>query len=418
MPPKKSSLADAIKAKNAANTGKPTPDNKMSAADAIKAKQDSVAGKRSSLADRIAEKKAAAAQKADAIADKGESLSEEVAAELQSIIDALQEQFSDFTERVQLTDIVTDVSRLGNDIAGLPDSIAELRQRGYVFHSYLENKLEVLAERWDDTNDRIESWLDEENDELEDDLAQLENYVEQLPATTPTTVHQKLVEKLQPAFETMGEKLEAAEEKIQALYEPISTEASKTKATLRKLSGYMDEAESASFNFNAGETVFMVAEGEWQDDRDKPDGNLYVTNQRIIFEQDEKTGKRLGMFGGKQTKQVLWEVVHRQVAQVVADDRGMFGGKDMMILKTSGGSFAEATIEIKGGIEAKTWAQQVNRAVKGLISQDSTVEEDSDLFERLQKAPTACPNCGGTLPKLSAGSHEATCEFCGTTVRG
>lgn len=417
MPYQKTSLADAIKSKNAAIKGKEQPTEKFSASDALKAKKAAVAEKRQSLADRIASKQATAKEAVEDVVDKGESLSEEVVAELKSAIGDLKEQYSDFVKRVQLTDIVEDISQLGNDIAELPDSIAELRQRGYVFHSYLENKLEVLAERWDDINDRVEEWLDEENDELEDDLAQIEKHMSQLSSSKPSSYHQKLVEKLQPAFETMGEKIDAAEEKIRALFAPISTEASKTKSTLRKLNGYMDTAEGASFDFHAGETVFMVADGEWTDGRDKPDGNLYVTNQRIIFEQDEKTGKRLGMFGGKQTKETLWEVEHGQVEKVMADDRGMFGGKDMMVLKASGASFAETTVEIKGGIEAKTWAQQVNRAVKGLIAQDSAVEEDSDLIERLQKSPTACPNCGGTLPKLSAGSLEANCEFCGAVVR-
>ena len=83
----------------------------------------------------------------------------------------------------------------------------------------------------------------------------------------------------------------------------------------------------------------------------------------------------------------------------------------------SGAPYAELTLEIKGGIDSKYWAQQIKRVVKGTIKAESAVEEDPELIERLRNAPTDCPNCGGILPKLSAGATEMTCKYCGAVVR-
>ncbi|MCA9912880.1 MAG: hypothetical protein KC496_06010 [Anaerolineae bacterium] len=90
----------------------------------------------------------------------------------------------------------------------------------------------------------------------------------------------------------------------------------------------------------------------------------------------------------------------------------------MMHLKLGAGApYAEITCEIKGGIKSDFWAQQVQRAVKGYISSESTVEPDPELIERLRNAPTDCPNCGSVLPELSAGDTQVTCAYCGSVMR-
>ena len=109
---------------------------------------------------------------------------------------------------------------------------------------------------------------------------------------------------------------------------------------------------------------------------------------------------------------------HSQIEKVVPSNEGFGGGKDMRSLKLgSGAPYAEVVAEIKGGIEADYWAQQVSRAAKGVISDDSTVEPDADLIERLRDAPTDCPNCGGVLPQLAAGATDISCQYCGSVVR-
>jgi len=197
----------------------------------------------------------------------------------------------------------------------------------------------------------------------------------------------------------------------------VSREVSKTASQLAQVNKQLDWLDAADVELNASEGLFMAAEAEWDDNRDKPEGFIFVTDQRIIFEQSEKKGGMLG-FGGKSVKEVLWEVEHGQVEKVIPANEGIGGGKDMMTLKLgSGAPYAEIICEIKGGIEADYWAQQITRATKGYISQESAIEPDPELIERLQNAPTDCPNCGGVMPKLSAGDTEVTCQYCGTVVR-
>jgi len=419
------SLADRMRANRAKEADDSASDAlKSSLQDALSARKSAASDKASSLADRIQQKSKSvaddAAEAASAMAsltEDFEELTEEAAAELQENVDDLKTRYKDLVSRVQLTDVVSETESLGTTLQTLPDDIQQIRNRGYTFHSYLEDKVVVLAERWDEVNDKIEDWLEEETAELEDDLAAAASHVSSLSGDL-TGRHSRITEKLGAVLDEMETQVSASEEKIQALYGEVEREVNKTKSQLSRISKQLDWLEGASFELAPGEGLFIAAEAEWTDDRDKPDGYIFVTDKRMVFEQNEKTGKRLGMFGGKQTQEVLWETPLSAIEKVTGDDQGMFGGKDMMKLELGAGApYAEINCEIKGGIEADFWAQQVQRAAKGYIAQDSTVEPDPELIERLRNAPTDCPNCGGVLPELSAGDTQVTCSYCGTVIR-
>lgn len=436
MPDKKSSLSDRIKMKNKAvkADSKDEAKNMKSAISAhLASKQKDAEAKGSSLADRIKAK----ADKLDADDDKGEGntkgslaaslkdkldavkgepLGEEEAAEVEAAVSEANSRYNNLIERVKMTSIVRETSSLGNQIEALPEKVEEIRQRGYKFRAYLEGKIEVFAEQWDDINDRVEKWLEEESEELDDELAKCERYKRRLEGTATTTT-KDTVDAFSAVLDEMEAQVEASEGKVKAVYEETRNEVSKTNSQISTVVKHLDWLDESDVELAADEGLYIAAEAEWDDNRDKPDGYIFVTDKRVIFEQREKKGGMMG-FGGKKVQETLWEVALDTIEKVTPEDKGMFGGKDMMNMKLGAGApYAEIVCEIKGGIDSKTWAKQINRAVKGHISQESTVEPDSELIERLRNAPTDCPNCGGTLPKLAAGDNEVSCKYCGSVVR-
>jgi hypothetical protein len=282
----------------------------------------------------------------------------------------------------------------------------------------MENKIEVLAGQWDEMNDRVETWLENESQSLDDDLAQASQYVTKLTSGSPTATHKIIAEKFSAALDALEIQVKASEDKVRALYDSVNREVGQTDSQLGRIAQYLEWTESATFQLQNGESVFIVAEAEWDDNRDKPEGFLFVTNRRVLFEQNEKTGKKLGFFGGKQTQSLLWETELATIEQITPEDKGLFGGKDLIHLKLgSGAPYAQIDLEIKGGIDSKEWAQQMNRATRGLITQESTVEPDPDMIERLRNAPTDCPNCSGILPQIRAQDTQIACRYCGNVIR-
>ena len=100
-----------------------------------------------------------------------------------------------------------------------------------------------------------------------------------------------------------------------------------------------------------------------------------------------------------------------------AEKKGLLGGKDMIHLKLSEGDFAEMTLEIKGGVDADWYAQQLNRVIRGELDAERAIPVDEKAQETARNAPTVCPTCGATLPSPVRGMTELKCDYCGTVVR-
>jgi hypothetical protein len=405
------SLADEIRKKKAESQRADTLQQAMKGAMESQAKE--AEKKAADLTKRFQAKTEKAVAKIEA---GGEALAAELAAVLQPKVDAAKTRYQDLVKRVQMVDIVRETSSLGGQIENFPEAIAKVRERGYKFRSYLDKKMEVMAEQWDDINTKVQSWLETESASLDDELADAEAYFSRF-AGELTSRSESLLGKFTAILDNLQTQVEASEAKIRALYDSLSREVSTTTSQLYQVGTHLDWLEASGIRLNQGEGLYIAAEAEWDDGKDKPDGYLYVTDQRLIFEQAEKKGGMMG-FGGKQVREQKWEVSFDKVEKVQNEDKGLFGGKDFMILKLgSGAPYSEIRCEIKGGIDSKTWAQQVNRAVQGLIAQESNVTPDPELMERLKNAPTDCPNCGGVLPKLLSGQTEASCKYCGSVMR-
>jgi predicted nucleic acid-binding Zn-ribbon protein len=428
------SLADQLRAKKQAESA----DEGQSMADKLRAKKESAAAEEQKEAPKSGVGKMRAARE-QAVrqakeADKGgSSLAAKMAAGVAAAgalsaeeSEALDKQIADvkalhrrLLDRVKLTGIVRDTSNLKTQVNGLPGGIEKVRSRGYAFRNYLENKAEVLAEQWQEIDGEIKRWIESESSALEGELREAEQLIKQIDAQgSSSRARQNLAGQLSGALEMLDGKIEAAEKHIKTLYDALRREVSQTDSQLKEIAFYLDEKDAASFNFLAGEAVFMVAKAEWDDGSKKPNGVLFLTDQRLIFEQKEKVGKRLGMFGGQDVQSVLWETPLTAVENIRADKKGFLGGKDMLYLSLGAGApYSSITVEVKGGEDCNLWAKQINRMVSGDAHDERAIEPDPELIEALRNAPTQCHVCGGMLPQIMRGQLELSCRYCGTVIR-
>jgi len=411
-------LAEKLRAQKAAKEAAGEVEKPMTLAEKLRAKKEAAKseGKPMSLAERL--KAQHGDDDDDDDATDGDELGEEEATELESAVSEAESKFKELISKVKLSSLASNIAQLGNDTTELPSAIEAVRDRGYAYRSYLEYKVDVLEEQWKDMDEDLKAWVENESAELEDELEQVENLVERLTGAGVTSRAQRLLGRTQSALEVLEEKIEAAEEHIENQYEAIQREVANTKRQLTEINWIMDMKEEASFDFGAAEEVFLVAKAEWDDGKDKPDGLIFLTSQRLVFEQKEKTGKRFGMFGGKETQDILWETPIDSVDDVEASNKGLLGGKDMVTLKLGEGApYAEIVVEVKGGVASKFWAKQIKRMATGNADDERAIEPDPEMIERLKNAPTDCQVCGGGLPKIVEGQSQVECMYCGAVVR-
>ncbi len=142
-------------------------------------------------------------------------------------------------------------------------------------------------------------------------------------------------------------------------------------AQLNLVSWSLDQLDDSELTLNADEALVLAAKAEWVETgkaKDDPDGILYLTDSRLIFEQKEKVGKRMGMFGGKEVQGIVWEFPVHLIETIQAENKGMLGGKDMLHLSLGAGApHAQITLEVKGGADNDAWLAEIDAVKSGAI---------------------------------------------------
>ncbi len=337
--------------------------------------------------------------------------------EWQERVSALRTKYDDLRDELGFSDVTGQLGDIATEIAGLPAAIEQLRQRGYAFAGYLERKAEVLGEQWDEVRQQVQEMADREVERAQRQGKELEMLWRRVE--NPSGDREKAAKLFETAVDSAMEAIEGARERIEGLYGNVPNNVSQTKAQIAELNGYLDLAEESAVDWLPTEAVFLANKAEWVrtgKGKKDPDGILFLTDQRLIFERKEKVGGRFG-FGGEKVQEVLFSAPIGTIGEVKAEKKGLLGGKDMIHLKLSEGDYDEMTLEVKGGVDADWYAQQMNRAIRGELDAERAIPVDKEAQEAVRNAPTSCPTCGATLPSPVRGMAELKCEYCGTVVR-
>ena len=335
---------------------------------------------------------------------------------------ALRSRYDTLFREAALTDLSSKIGEITRNISKLPDEIAKVRSRGYAFAAYLEQKADVLAQQWDDVRGQVETIITEDADRLRHEVERLRRRVDSAEnlQESPAALQSQLPD-LERGIDMAAQLLTDAKTRVENLSSTLARDATQTLQQLTTINWYLDQRDEASFEFLAAEKLFLAAKAEWVEkgkSKDDPDGILYLTDQRLVFEQKETTGKKLGLFGGKKTQELEWEIPLNQIEGVEAENKGFLGGKDMLNFTLGAGApYAQIVVEVKGGVQSKFWAAQIERMIKGNTDDERAIQPDPEMIEAIRNAPTECFSCGGTLPQLVAGQRQMECPYCGAVVR-
>lgn len=341
---------------------------------------------------------------------------------IEQIVSQVQNRFKGLRDKAALADASRKLGDISTAVAGLPGEIDKLRERGYAFAGYLAARSESLRAQWDEVRGRVEAQVRDETVQLKAAVGKIDPLMTRLGMVGgKAEAVRQLATQVETQFSALEDEIEHAEERIQGMYGTLERDVNEIRQKLSKFNWYMDMVGEAGFELGATEAVYLVTKGEWVKTgkgKDDPDGLFYLTDQRLIFERKEKEGGFLG-FGAKKVQGIEWEVPVGNISEITAEKKGLFGGKDMVTFQfSSGGPGSPTTIEVKGGINANWYAQQVERVKAGDVDEERAVQVDPEVMERVRNAPAACPSCGApfTTP-ITHGMTQLVCEYCGEIVR-
>jgi hypothetical protein len=317
-----------------------------------------------------------------------------------------------------LTRVHTEMADVETTLSLLPTEIEELRTRGYVFRSFLENKIGVLAEQWDEMKDQVASEVEKRTRELGRDSDAAERALNQALSGNASQVS-----RAESAIDTLESKVYAAQSAVEAMYEPLQQNVNQTHAQVKEIKELFDQIDEASFELHPVEDVVAFCKAQYIEREDEgPEGLLYLTDERLLFERKEEvaTKKVLFITTEKETVQeLIFEVPIGQIEEVKASDKKKFlSRKEMLeLFFAPEADFSGATLRLIH-TENEEWARLISRVKSGEIEKERTQPKDEEAVEALRDAPTKCATCGATLSvEIVRGMQEITCEYCGSVIR-
>jgi cell division septum initiation protein DivIVA len=224
------------------------------------------------------------------------------------------------------------------------------------------------------------------------------------------------------AVDELEAKVKAASDSIEGMYDQFETEVRELRQHIEHVEWVLAQAAEASFDLLPTEAPIAAVRATWERGRDdRPQGILFLSDQRLLFEQkqDIATKKILFLTTGKERIQELrLEVALGHIAAVKASRKGLLGHEDHLDIEFQPeAAYSAAHFHIDGQRSA-AWQRMVQRAHAGDYDRDRVTEIDDEAVRRVREAPTRCPVCNAPITqRILRGMDRITCEYCGHIVR-
>jgi len=337
-------------------------------------------------------------------------------------ISAAQIELKNLIDKVKLSSVRDRYSSLDSDINNLQTRIQKIRDRKYAFNKILEEQAKSFQRQWAVKRSGILSQITQESTALQNQLRPLESRVSALslgssPAATVKSIRSEL--------SSFSSKVTSAESSITKLFNDLNNEVSAVKTNLSRIEKTLDYCDSASFGFLPTESVVRAVKATWtrdeNEDKEDPDGILFLTDQRLIFEQREEIATKKVLFFTTERKKVQeleFEVPVFSISSVKSTKQGMLKNEDWLELEMDSGAFARSAKLHLDGQSCDEWQALINKVKSREIDADRAIAVDEAAVEKVKAAPVICPSCGGTLSKpVLRGMDTITCDFCGRVIK-
>ncbi|MDT8306962.1 MAG: hypothetical protein RRC07_13595, partial [Anaerolineae bacterium] len=281
-----------------------------------------------------------------------------------------------------------------------------------------------VARQWEQTRPQVHNGLSQQVNRLNSSLAAAANSVNRLSARNAGTVSAAST-----ALAQLQNQISAARNSISGQLGGVEEPLSFLEETIQRFDWVLEQFHrSPNVVLMDTEAPLMATEAEWERSGEEgPDGILFLTDQRLLFEQNEEiaTEKLFGLVTTKKEKrqELLLEVPVREIERIDHGQQGGFLGigktEKLSLILAAQAPVSRATFELRGQAAAD-WAMWLKRVQTGEIDRDRAAGYAAEVQAaeaRAARFPSNCPNCLAPLPLPGRGAEYIVCEYCGTVVQ-
>jgi hypothetical protein len=345
--------------------------------------------------------------------------------EIASEISSLQSQLNTLEQSTRLTNIRDAVEDLQTTVSGLGQKVSELRSRGYVFGKDFESRAVIFSKQWTQIGPGIMVQIEQQSSRLQTALAPLRARTPALVAASSNLMQARtLFSQLKPQADALDAQVSAAEGQLGGMYDSFQDQVNNFSGQLDKIDWTLAQLAEATFQLLATEAGVMAVKAVWaksgKEEKDDPEGVLYLTDQRLVFEQKEEVATKKVLFIATEKQKIQKVQFDAPVALVEAVNtsrQGMFKNEDHIEVKFASGAPAPS-VHFHIWQACEEWLALINRVKSKDFDKDRAVAMDAAAEAKVRSAPSQCPNCGGNIQQvILRGEDSIKCEFCGFVIR-
>ncbi len=345
--------------------------------------------------------------------------------QIASEISSLQTKIGWMQDGARLKNALDAIEDLQTSVNGMQQRIAGQRTKGYVFEKDLEGQAADFVRQWNQLHPSLVSQINLQSASLQSSLRSLEQNMSRLNAlrTNPSAAR-PLIASIKSEIDMLEDKVRSAENAINGMYNSFNSQVSTVKRRLDQIDYLLTQLAEAKFTLLPTEGGIMAVKAVWCKDvkerDDDPEGLLYLTDQRLLFEQKEEvaTKKILFIATEKQKVQELkWEIPVMLIQEIKPSKQGMLKNEDHLDLRFGNGATLQSA-HLHIWQEGNEWLQLINRAKTKDFEQGRAVALNPAEVEKIKALPAQCPSCGANLAQVVLrGQDNVKCEYCGFVIR-
>jgi len=340
-------------------------------------------------------------------------------------ISTLQSDVNRLQSSVRLASTRDAIEDLQTSLTGLAQYIAALRTRGYVFEKDLEGQAQALVKSWALLYPNLNTQINQQSSMLINSLRPIEMQMPQLVAAARNPLAARgLLTSMKAAVSQLEGKVSATEQSIEGMYDQFKGDVSQFKGHLDEIEYLVTQLAEASFQLLPTEGGIAAVKAVWcksgKEQKNDPEGVLYLTDQRIIFEQKEEVATKKVLFvttAKEKVQNLQFESPVALAEKVETSKLGLLKNEDHIEIHFASGAPADVA-HFHIWRDCAAWQGLINRAKAKDFDKGRAVAIDQAAVDKVKAAPSQCPSCGGNITQVvMRGQDTLTCEFCGTVIR-
>jgi len=291
-------------------------------------------------------------------------------------VNSLQSTLTDLQNRSDFSEITSDLANLDSTINHVLNLLESARDKGYVYQADLEDIAYSAVDRWQSVRGQVEAAIPQQVSAAKNSLGDLNPYIQRLNSNikNATTAASSLKAAQDQANQVLWD-LQQAENSLENNYDDIETDIRLLNSRLTTIHWALDQLSEARFNLEDGEDLVIAVTNRWdKEGKDDPEGILFLTNKRLIFERKEKVATKKVLFvttSSELIQEVLFEQALSTIEKIKAQSKGLFGHQDFIEVKFSGSNLGTLSLHINGQ-DSKEWVNLIERAKSGQIEDERT----------------------------------------------